>query len=341
MQESRWAPIVYSRSRDVDFRFMALPEDGPSIGMSALIVERIRPMLASVAALRGSPSWTVFTTGTHCIFGAAAYVSDIVAEPSEPDITIVGTRLNYTFTGYAARLAAPVMLPRSEQLELALLRSLLEFVRKHWEEREHSRTIDWTPYSALLPVVAGGSSGGGGWTVQSQATVFSPVERSAELWNDAAAALALPAPPPIALCTNLPHRHSARGSSYLHITARDVHEIIIEQREEPEPEREPLPRPREERQRNIPISPRARSRAGGPHAPAYRAATKGFTALIAGCLAWKNHWLLTGLALIGGGLVLLTSRSARRQQRTPAAGPAGFGPAAARPRNAREESPWD
>jgi hypothetical protein len=103
---SRWAAIVYGRTYEVDFRFLALPHDFNGAEQNWAMMH-IQTMTRLPEDLPGKPRWAVFTNDKLCVIGVACMARELggQANTNNEDITRdQRKRPLYTFVGYATRL---------------------------------------------------------------------------------------------------------------------------------------------------------------------------------------------------------------------------------------------
>jgi hypothetical protein len=76
-QMSEWSPLIYGRTYEVDFRFLAVPYDFDT-SRKEWALHYIRGMLQSPASLKKSSRWAIFSDDQHCVFGVACQVEKLV-----------------------------------------------------------------------------------------------------------------------------------------------------------------------------------------------------------------------------------------------------------------------
>jgi hypothetical protein len=74
---SEWSPLIYGRTYEVDFRFLAVPSDFDT-SRKEWALRYIRGMLQNPASLKKSSRWAIFSDDQHCVFGVACQVEKLV-----------------------------------------------------------------------------------------------------------------------------------------------------------------------------------------------------------------------------------------------------------------------
>ncbi len=137
--EYRWAPIVYSRTLNVDFRLLTMPEKMSQDEVD-WVLEHISGTTTYADDLRESSRWSLFKNDSLCVFGLtcmAALVSGIKVVADNRDL--------YLFAGWAARIDKtaypqaphhPPIPPLSviKQPPFWVFRTLYDFVDLMWED---------------------------------------------------------------------------------------------------------------------------------------------------------------------------------------------------------------
>jgi hypothetical protein len=245
MVRAAWSALVYARTREVDFRFIATPTafdaELPSIEECVLTSTRVPEKLAN------QPRWSLFRTAHACVFGATCTASDLVAVSGRPewlDITRdKHERGLYVFVGYVGAPAAPV--PPYALLTLKLFAPLYHYVAERWTVQPYdaaSRTPIEVDYewelatdSPISPAAAAGARFARipGDLPDPGAVYLIPNMDNASkaaAWNSAAARST-----EIAICLGLSRVRDALNSP-LHIAAAPVEQEGIVQPPPPPPQ---------------------------------------------------------------------------------------------------------
>lgn len=148
-QTIQYAPIVYGRTYEVDYRFLALPEDFTSADLN-WAKQYIYDSLSDPDSLADHPRWVLFRDHLHCIVGIACQATQLSSDTS---ITFdrVGRPFN-VFVGYVASLEFAPLPFQSKRVSLDQFRNLYTFIQTHWKAKAYemsSHTIE--NYTLELP----------------------------------------------------------------------------------------------------------------------------------------------------------------------------------------------
>ena len=139
---TKWAPLVYGRTYEVDFRFLAKPDD----------FDKEREnwsrgyILASLSfstynELRGHPRWVMFQDEQRCIVGTTCMVEEIPGVPTEQSKDIESRPL-FIFIGFVSQTPFPQIPSR----ELRWFSEIYEqCVKPRFWEKPYSRDKDKSP----------------------------------------------------------------------------------------------------------------------------------------------------------------------------------------------------
>lgn len=137
MSERQWAAIVYGRSYNLDFRFVAVPQDFTQKEI-AWASKYIFATTRQARKLSASPRWSMFKNQSHCVVGVTCMVRDLI-ESLDADLTTIPTRDNrgrplYIFVGYVTQLDNPhqLNLPAYTGRDLRDFAPLYQYVRRVW-----------------------------------------------------------------------------------------------------------------------------------------------------------------------------------------------------------------
>ena len=140
---TKWAPLVYGRTYEIDFRFLAKPDD----------FDKEREnwsrgyILASLSfstydELRGHPRWIMFRDERHCVVGTSRMVDEILGVPTD-QYKDRESRPLCIFIGFVSQTPFP-------QIPLRELRWFSEIyeqcVKPRFREKPYSREKD-RPYA--------------------------------------------------------------------------------------------------------------------------------------------------------------------------------------------------
>ncbi|MBW4505686.1 MAG: hypothetical protein KME64_04135 [Scytonematopsis contorta HA4267-MV1] len=134
----KWASIVYSRTYEVDFRFITVPKGFTSEDKDWLW-NHIRTTTRSAEKLLGNPRWSLFMGGHYCVIGVTCMASDLIGateDTKSEDITrdFQGRPL-YLFVGYVAEFDKRKRLPPIPQYagkDIQLFKPLYSYISDQW-----------------------------------------------------------------------------------------------------------------------------------------------------------------------------------------------------------------
>jgi hypothetical protein len=98
---SQWSVIVYSRTYEADYRFLAIPEDFTREDENWAI-SYIKATTRKPEQLSGNPRWSLFKNHKHCVIGVTCMVKDLIS--SQEMTADKGDRLIYAFVGYVTKV---------------------------------------------------------------------------------------------------------------------------------------------------------------------------------------------------------------------------------------------
>lgn len=155
-----WSVIVYGRTKEADYRFLAIPDDF-EIEEQNWARKYIHGTTVYAEKLRGNPRWSLFKNHKHCIFGVTCMVRELIG--SEPEYKYLAKdaagRSLHIFVGYVIQISKKPyfnsldILPDFENLKLFQFQSLLGDLEKLWDLKDYqliNRKIDKYPYKSKL-----------------------------------------------------------------------------------------------------------------------------------------------------------------------------------------------
>ncbi|MEI7676537.1 MAG: hypothetical protein WCJ03_07140 [Bacteroidales bacterium] len=157
MTNFEWSAIVYARTYEVDFRFIAIPQgytndDIADIESYVLVSTRLAEKLPS------QPRWSLYRNARQCVFGVTCMANELVDAAKSTDIDISNwatmTRDNcscplFLFVGYVCNDGKAIA-PAFDQLQLSLFTPLYQYVVEQWfvkPYQESSRIAIRLPYT--------------------------------------------------------------------------------------------------------------------------------------------------------------------------------------------------
>jgi hypothetical protein len=124
-----WAPIVYGRTKYVDFRLLTKPEDFLQDDI-AWAKKFIQSTTFNPQDLYNQSLWSLFKDKKHCVFGITCRASLL----SKDFIEDSSGRSLYTFVGFASKSLSP----RIPDLSLDIFRTVYtEAASVRWEEKDY------------------------------------------------------------------------------------------------------------------------------------------------------------------------------------------------------------
>jgi|GEM_PF-3136208 len=140
---TEWAEIVYGRTLEVDFRFLAAPIDD-----QAQLLKWAEPyILASTCLpekLFGKPRWSIIRGEHYCMIGVTCMANELIAVTSDSLYKSMGSdnhgRSLYLFTGYICRVGRrsdKIALPAYEKLDLSLFAQSYRLVAENWAVKQY------------------------------------------------------------------------------------------------------------------------------------------------------------------------------------------------------------
>lgn len=111
---SKWAPLIYGRTYEIDFRFLVVPPDFDEHSKNQ-VWEFIKITTRSPENLSGKPRWIFLRTERHCIIGTTCLVRDLLnsreADAPEDLTRDRHGRPLYAFVGFVADTPVPSTIP--------------------------------------------------------------------------------------------------------------------------------------------------------------------------------------------------------------------------------------
>ena len=158
MSKQKWAAIVYGRSYQVDFRFIALPQDftEPKKNWAA---QYILATLNNANKLSGSPRWSLFKDESHCVIGVTCMVRDLLQDMAQETIELFSKdnqgRPLYVFVGYVAQIDCQPILddfPPYTELHLQSFQNLYQYIINVWQIEEYLQDSKKPIFNQYQPI---------------------------------------------------------------------------------------------------------------------------------------------------------------------------------------------
>ncbi|MDA1014418.1 MAG: hypothetical protein O3A00_08205 [Planctomycetota bacterium] len=222
-----WAPLVYGRTLNVDFRLLAIPEETSREDID-WFQRMVNGAIIYPDALRTGHRWAVFKNERYCAFGLVCMAALVSAKR-----VVVQTRDLYLFAGYVARID-PTLYPDPphhpripplgivDQPPFTVFRTLWDYVDFLWDDtRTSSEELlsdtqkPFRPVPQLegllsnSPIVESSSALN---RTPGKCAVHSEANESL-LWSEA-----IQSTIPTSLCLRMPDRLSARSAPFENVT---------------------------------------------------------------------------------------------------------------------------
>ncbi|NEP81102.1 MAG: hypothetical protein F6K39_24870 [Okeania sp. SIO3B3] len=100
-----WSVIIYGRTKEADFRFLAIPEDfTPEDRYWAS--KYIHGSTVYPEKLKENPRWSLFKNHKHCVIGVTCMVKDLIGSDRRYDYMTedASRRSIYIFVGYVVKI---------------------------------------------------------------------------------------------------------------------------------------------------------------------------------------------------------------------------------------------
>ena len=224
---TKWAPLVYGRTHEVDFRFLAVPADFDEDQDQAL--EYIRASFSSLTydRLRGCPRWVMFQDAQRCVIGTTCMVEEIPGVPADQYQDREGRPL-YIFIGFVSQTPFPQIPSRELRWFSAIYDECVKprFWEKHYS-REKDRppafsyeTRKWQPSSELKEHL------GDKLNTDEKKVGFWPEEDNEKVWYSATHSTEA-----VSVCLGLNRKSDALTGPLLNATVHGLSAPCIEDKE--------------------------------------------------------------------------------------------------------------
>jgi hypothetical protein len=216
---SNWAPIVFGRTYEVDFRFIATPRDFTAQEQT-WAEKHILVTTRSAEKLREEPlRWSVFKNEGICLIGVTCMASALSENMTQDS----KQRQLYIFVGYVSRNPSAGFPP----MDIKLFKPNYKYVRQKWNEQPYNKFRNEpirTEYNEHLPEIGKASNIDEEYFCLNQTNsqivrVWPDNERNRQhLWQVASQVQS------VSLCLGLASKKDAllNASPFLNITASDV-----------------------------------------------------------------------------------------------------------------------
>lgn len=244
------AGIVYTRTYEVDFRFIALPSDFSEEDRH-WIASHVYGLTRFAEGLPNNPRWFLGKRNQRCAFGITGMVADFLKVQDQPNSVWTHNitadfkeRPIYAFLGYAFQLdGSNLALPDYGQRNLEMFFPLLEMIHQRWTVKpyeDEARSVSLTQYQpTAIPVIYEASQRVAEITEhlnEDQQKVFlypdSELNRQ-QLWHNAIALCSSSWEQEISLGLGLKNSQDGLASPYGNVTVKGLLQVTILERPKP------------------------------------------------------------------------------------------------------------
>ncbi|MBD2459197.1 hypothetical protein H6G80_34820 [Nostoc sp. FACHB-87] len=142
---SKWSALVYSRTYEVDFRLIAMPEIFTEQDKQWAL-KHILGTTRSPEKLSEQPRWSLFKNEHYCIIGVTCMARELIQNSRNAIVEDItkdsGNRPIYVFAGYVAELDGEHGLPpipKYSDKDLEIFAPLYEYVQQRWSVKSYQQ----------------------------------------------------------------------------------------------------------------------------------------------------------------------------------------------------------
>ena len=234
-ESTAWAPLVFSRTRDIDFRFLAMPEDLTSDEQDWLRTAQLGATIAYMNRDYQSPIWSCFKRGYNVPGGRWLSVIGVTcwcALLSDDYNRDIGGRSIYGFFGAVCRDSSIRVPP----LDLELFKPLYTFAIERFADTVDNAQLYRKSYEWRWPRLLTIAPSAMRLNANPTSLQLHPQSSGQVLWAAAAAA-----PAPVSLSLNLIRPREALERAIQDATIQGSEESALLTRKPPEPLMPPDP----------------------------------------------------------------------------------------------------
>jgi hypothetical protein len=151
-----WSVIVYGRTYEADFRFLAIPEDFTQEALK-WASQHINGTTRSPKELEKNPCWSLFKNPQHCVIGVTCMVRELIGSDERYQYMTQDSagRSPYIFVGYVAKIEPNLNwwdIPTYPK-NIDFFKLLLEYVEPLWHLKDYhlvNKEINRFEYSKTL-----------------------------------------------------------------------------------------------------------------------------------------------------------------------------------------------
>jgi len=227
---SEYAPLVYGRTFEVDFRYLAIPEKFSDVDQ-AWANQYVMASMRRPERLEGRPRWVLFQNQHYRVFGVICMVKELIDPKTQYEVDITRDKVGrplHVFAGYVIRPALEADQRMPSYIEaMELLQPLADYISSRWLEKSYD--VEHKPYVSYVqfkqPIT---------WKVEVDVAHWKPPHAlnsdpnkiavwpeslGSDLWQVAYATRDTQA-----ICLGLPNIEDAQKSPFLNATVSDVTE---------------------------------------------------------------------------------------------------------------------
>lgn len=239
MSEAKWAALVYGRSYQLDFRFIAIPDDfdrSEITWASPYIFATTR----KARKLSAYPRWSLFKNASHCVVGVTCMVRDLVSS-LDPDLAAMLSKDDrgrplYIFVGYVAQLndSHQIELPPYTGNYLQDFAPLYQYVRRVWTVEDYQQDSKKPLITNYQTVSFSAAKHTASEAIELNHKSKHPdrvflwqneLQNNLRLWSAAAAC-----PHPLSLCLNINSKQYFANSPFLNQTITELESFTTGER---------------------------------------------------------------------------------------------------------------
>ena len=230
MSKVEFAPIVYGRTYEVDFRFIVVPEDFQQSSQPDFqlkdrdwLEDCIHSTTHLAERLPEQPRWSIFKNESHCIVGVTCMAAEVSSDKTKDK----ESRPLYVFLGHVFRPPAGF---QPIPMVLDDFKKLYNYVSKVWEAKPYdlnSRVPTLAPYQEISGVAESKDTASISLVANSNELKLNFEPNKVYIWTDLAEfrqklwLAASVCQQPVSLCLGLPNEAAALNGRFLNGTIQN------------------------------------------------------------------------------------------------------------------------
>lgn len=255
---SKWSALVYSRTYEVDFRLIAMPEIFTE-QVKQWALKHILGTTRSPEKLSEQPRWSLFKNEHYCVIGVTCMARELIQNSRDSIVEDItkdsGNRPIYVFVGYVAELDGEQGLPpipKYSDKDLEIFTPLYEYVQQRWSVKSYQQEskvpllskYEEIDYLAAQPLTDFDREYFALNQIDSQTVRLWPDENKENLWFATVQQVTDFHAKSVSLCLGLATQKDAVESPFLNATAFGIRQKDdISRKIEPSVVREPIALP--------------------------------------------------------------------------------------------------